>query len=413
MRGTSASMRFFVGLSRLLLAALFIFSGFVKAVDPFGLSLQFDAYFKAFNMPWASVLSDSLSIALPSAELLIGLMLLFGISLRFMSAIVLIFMSFFTFLTLIIAIFNPVSDCGCFGNAIKLTNWETLLKNVAIMPFAIVLFMTRRRFTVSKVPATLQMLFVAFLMAFSVSVSWYSFVHQPIIDFLPFKVGVDIKESMSVPTASDEHITLLYKDKMSGVVTEFEVADTTWQDTVKWVYVDTKSVKTSKLSSGEQADFSVFLGPDDYTAVLLDNEGFSFVLIAKNPSMLNTSAVDSLATYCKANSLPMVVLTSSAIEDSIFKSSFPIYNCDDTTLKSIIRGDAGLMLLHDGIIAEKWILNDIPKFTESPVSLLIRESEKTKMLLAFSVATLTLIILLILYRISVVHYGIVDYKRWS
>lgn len=126
--------------SRMLVGIVFMFSGFVKAVDPLGSTYKFQDYFTAFQMEWAHPLALYLGILLCVAEFVIGVGLLFGTRMRLFAYAVTIFMTFFTILTLVLAIYNPVSDCGCFGDAIKMTNWQTFYKNVVLMVFTLVIF---------------------------------------------------------------------------------------------------------------------------------------------------------------------------------------------------------------------------------------------------------------------------------
>ncbi|HDS07662.1 MAG TPA: DoxX family protein, partial [Bacteroides sp.] len=138
-------MRFARLISRILLGAVFIFSGFVKAVDPLGSAYKFSDYFHAFGLKFLDGLSLPLGILLPALELALGIMLLLGYRKKIVTWAVTVFMVFFTLLTLVLAVFNPVEDCGCFGDALVLTNWETFFKNVVLMVFVVILFPDRKR----------------------------------------------------------------------------------------------------------------------------------------------------------------------------------------------------------------------------------------------------------------------------
>jgi uncharacterized membrane protein YphA (DoxX/SURF4 family) len=135
-------MKFIFLISRIFIGLVFLFSGFVKAIDPFGSAIKFSEYFEAFHIDFLAFAALPLAILLSATELMIGLNLLAGLRMRFTAWLLLVFMSYFTLLTLVLAFTNPVSDCGCFGDALKLTNWQTFGKNIILFLPTLAVFFT-------------------------------------------------------------------------------------------------------------------------------------------------------------------------------------------------------------------------------------------------------------------------------
>lgn len=273
-----------VALCRIALALVFIFSGFVKAVDPWGTAIKLGEYFHAFGMDALSGGRYAFSILLSSAEMLLGFCLLFrfGFVRRRLPGLMLIVVGFFTLLTLVLALWNPVSDCGCFGDAVKLTNWQTFYKNLILLLLAVVVWFGSYRKKECwdwnpDVPEhdsghliewSLGLLFLLF----SLGVGLYSLRHLPLIDFLPFKAGVNLAVQGN-KSGTDLVTTLIYKDKTTGQNHEFSLSDTTWYDSTRWEFVDTRFVERAEPSGGETdpalAEFSIFNAQGDRTAELL------------------------------------------------------------------------------------------------------------------------------------------------
>ena len=183
-------MKLLFQIFRFLLAAVFIFSGFVKGIDPLGSAYKFGDYFAAFHLDFLQPTVVVMAFILCAAELLIGLLLLFGIKMRFAAWSVLLFMAFFTPLTLVLAIFNPVSDCGCFGDAIKLSNWGTFFKNLVFLAAAVFVFIQRKKFT-SFYSKPMQWALLMVLSVVALTPSFHGYYSLPMFDFRPYKVGVN------------------------------------------------------------------------------------------------------------------------------------------------------------------------------------------------------------------------------
>jgi len=230
-------IRFFIWISRYILAFTFIFSGFVKGVDPLGSAYKFGDYFMAFGLNFLEPFALPLSFILCAAELLIGLLLLFKVKDTLAIWGTFLFMAAFTPLTLVLAIYNPVSDCGCFGDAIILTNWETFFKNLPL--FAASIFLLKYRKRINPVfPSVYSHIIALALLVISFIPSIHGYLNLPLIDFRPYSIGTNIQEAMSFPEGApvDEYSTILYYEK-DGIVKEFTQDNFPWQDTT-WKPID-------------------------------------------------------------------------------------------------------------------------------------------------------------------------------
>jgi uncharacterized membrane protein YphA (DoxX/SURF4 family) len=195
-------MRLVKNLCRIIVGIVFIYSGFVKGIDPLGSDYKFTDYFNAFGMGWMNATTLFFSFALSLVEFLIGIALLFNLWVSRMTWGSLLFMAFFTPLTLVLALTNPVSDCGCFGDAMILTNWQTFWKNIILLLLAIMIFMYRKEYK-SSLPLVGQFSFLALAGAGMLCLSVYCYRHLPVLDFRPYAVGKNITEGMRLPEGAE------------------------------------------------------------------------------------------------------------------------------------------------------------------------------------------------------------------
>jgi len=219
---------------RIILGIVFIFSSFVKGIDPLGFAYKIHDYFVAAHLPQLNFSSLFLSYTLNGIEFLIGIALILGLFFNYTALATLAFMIFYTILTFILALFNPVSDCGCFGDAIKLTNWETFFKNVILLALIVYVFLNRKKFNIKLSPKYQYITIGIYIIVFY-SISFYSYRHLPFFDFMPYSVGSNIKEKMTVPAGMpvDEYQTqLLYRNKNTKEVKSFTLENYPWQDTL-------------------------------------------------------------------------------------------------------------------------------------------------------------------------------------
>jgi len=370
-------MKIIVLISRIFPGLVFVFSGFVKAIDPSGSAIKFEEYFLAFHLDFLVAAALPLAILLSAAEMMIGLNLLVGLRMKLTTWLLMIFMLVFTILTLLLALTNPVSDCGCFGDALKLTNWQTFGKNIILLIPTLILFINRKKlshFSSSNKEWTLAVM--NFMLPILLSV--YCLIHQPLLDFRPYKIGTHIPDKMTIPDGApmDKYETILVYKK-EGVQQEFTESNFPWQDTT-WKWVETRQNLISRGYETPIHDFSITNteGIDITEQVLTDN-GYVLLIIApklEQASMKGMLAMNELAM--KANNLGFntyCLTSSTSIQLDDFRNTFrPVYELcttDETTLKTIIRANPGLLVLREGTILGKWNHTDIPDIREIKANL--------------------------------------------
>jgi len=366
----------FKHIARILLGLTFVFSGFVKGIDPLGSMYKFTDYFNAFQMPWMTNLAFALGILLAAAEFFLGIAMIFNFFIRITSWFMLAFMIFFTGLTFVLALTNPVTDCGCFGDALVITNWQTFYKNIVLLALAVYVFMQRKNFS-GKNGAILSIAFTAMTMTVYFYLVVYSYNHLPIIDFSPYKVGVNIPEAMKIPEGAPKDIyenNLIYKNLKTGEEKEFTEANYPWQDTLNWKFV--KMAEQKLIQKGYKPpihDFRIETkdGEDIKDFFLYDEKG-TFIVIAHNLQKSNKEGMSKIATFAidaKRKGYNFIGLTATSPDNiEAFKIEngiqFDFFNTDEITLKTIVRSNPGLLLIKKGTIQAKYHFNDLPKSEE-------------------------------------------------
>ncbi|MDD3320789.1 MAG: DoxX family protein [Paludibacter sp.] len=354
---------------RILLGLVFLFSGFVKAIDPLGSTYKFDDYFVAFGgfFHVFTAISFPLAILLSTIELVIGLSLLFKLYIRITNLMALLFMLVMTPLTLYIAIKeNLVSDCGCFGDALVISNWATFYKNLVLISMVIFLLFYQKQIHSFFTKISQRVLF-SFFILIGVGLSVYSYRHLPLIDFRPYKVGVNIPKAMEIPEGAklDEYQTTFFYQK-DGIQKEFTLENYPKGDST-WKFVDQKTVLISKGFKAPIHDFTI-LDPnyEDITGDVLENNGKTYLLIMYD---LNESsekgAINAEKIYQESllNGTKFMVLTASSDDDienfkTKTKVTYPFCKTDPITLKTIVRANPGLVLIEAGTIIGKWNWRD-------------------------------------------------------
>ena len=360
---------------RFVLAVVFIFSGFVKAIDPLGTQYKIQDYFDAFG--WAGVFPDYIpflaSVLLGMLEFCLGVYLFFGIRRIIAPRAVVAVMAVMTPLTFWLALDNPVSDCGCFGDAVVLTNWETFGKNVVLLVMSLVVLKWRKRiFPLATTRFDWLIALYGFLYILCMTI--YCYRHLPVFDFRPYHVGADIRQGMEIPEGKEptelETRFVLQKD---GVEKEFTLEN--YPDST-WTFVDSRMVVKKQGYEPPIHDFSMIRYEDgeDITEQVLADEGYTFLLVAHQLGLTNESRIDlinELYDYCLEYGYAFYCLTSSSDED-IFKwqedtgAEYPFCLMDNTTLRTMVRSNPGLILLKKGEVVRKWSVVDIPNEYELP-----------------------------------------------
>ncbi len=373
MNSGNAIKKLSVNLGRLLMAATFIFSGYVKAIDPLGTQYKIADYLTALHIggivpDWATLLA---SIALSTLELTTGILLLFAIRRRLVTKLCLLVMTVMTLVTIWIFIANPVKDCGCFGDAVKLTNGETLAKNVVLL--AISLMLCRMPLQMVRfISKSTQWVVINYTLLFAVALSVWSLWDLPAFDFRPYHIGVNIEKNMEIPEGAKqpqfETTFIMEKDGQRKEFTIDNYPDSTWK------FIDSKTVQTEEGYVPPIHDFSIEdrKTGEDKTQEVLGAKGYTFLLISPTLAKADDSnfgVIDQIYEYAQDHGYPFLCLTASDGKDiskwqDITGSEYPFYTTDGTTLKTMIRSNPGLMLLKDGTIIQKWSHNSLPSMEE-------------------------------------------------
>ena len=359
-------------ISRTLLALTFLFSGFVKAVDPFGTVYKIEDYLKAFGgfcnhlLP----LSEVAAVCLIAFELLLGVCMLLNVRTQWTSWLSLLFYLVMTPLTLWIALTNPVSDCGCFGDAVVLTNWQTFWKNIMLLALVIVLLCCRK--AIPPLFSWWAELTIAILtLAAAMGIMEYTYRHLPLIDFRPYKIGNNIPALMEIPEDAEPdqyEVTLIYEK--DGVQQEFTLENYPKGDP-SWTFVDQKSVLIKKGYEAPIHDFQILtMDYEDITYDILESEEPITLITAYDLHKTDrkqwekVKALYEQLNYTTLSGLSaMYVLTGSGDEtirafgeelgwneETIEKVFCTI---DPVTLKTIVRANPGLFVIQNGTIIEK------------------------------------------------------------
>lgn len=359
-----------VNVCRFVLAATFIFSGYVKAIDPLGTLYKLKDYAAAMSLngllpDWVLV---GVAIALGALEFALGVFMLFAVRRHVVSRITLAFMTVMTVLTLWIFVADPVKDCGCFGDALKLTNGETLLKNIVLIACA-ALVAWRPADMARFISRSNQWIVRYYTVAYIVITSVYCLYTQPIFDFRPYHVGTNIKQGMEIPEGAEqpefESTFLLRKNGETREFTLDNYPDSTWE------YVDTRTVQTKKGYEPPIHDFALTTCDtgEDITEQVLTKKGYTFLLVSPQLAVADDSNfgdIDQIYEYAEENGADFYCVTASANNEierwrDITGAEYHFCNADETTLKTMIRSNPGLILLKDGTIIGKWSHNTLPQ----------------------------------------------------
>lgn len=409
-----------INLFRIVLGLTFILSGFVKAIDPLGTQYKIEDYLGVLSL--GGMLPDFVtlgtSVAISAIEFTLGVLLLFAISRRVISKVTLVFMTIMTLITAWLYIANPISDCGCFGDAIHLTNGETLLKNVIMLVMtAVVVYKPRDMIrTLSNGNSTIVINYsVLFILLYAA----YSLYMLPQFDFRPYHIGANIEEGMKIPEGAPQpEFETTFMMKKDGQTKEFTLEnypDSTWE------FVDSKTIMVKEGFVPPIHDFSILsLNGDDLTEDILQQKGYTFLLIApylEKADDSNFGPIDQIYEYAEEYGYKFYCLTASGKQaiarwQDMTGAEYPFYNTDAVTLKTIIRSNPGMLLLKDGTVIQKWSHNELPNDSElyAPLNQLTIGTQKatsdTRMILK----------LLMLFILPLIVFSIADrifaFTKW-
>ena len=354
-------------IARIIFGLVFLFSGFVKAVDPLGTAYKISDYLEAFSLTSLDFLAFPASLLLIATEFTIGFNILFNVHLKASTWIASLFMLVMTPVTLYLAISNPISDCGCFGDAIVMTNWQTFYKNVVlcIILAIIALLQNHTRPWLSNWGAWIVTL-LPILISFGISIYCYNLL--PIIDFRPYKIGNNIIEGMQIPEDAplDKYETTFFYEK-DGIEQAFTLDNYPAEDST-WTFVRQESKLIEQGFVPPIHDFSIITEDGDITDLVLEDAGYTLLVIShkvEKASTKNIKCVKSTIANAKKAGAKVIWLTSSYSDDiEKFKSEYGINDTfgatDDITLKTIVRSNPGLVLIKDATVIEKWHHNSLP-----------------------------------------------------
>jgi len=367
-------------ISRIVIGVLFIFSGFTKAIDPVGTGFVMAEYFKAFGLSFFEPLAVSSGVLQSAVELALGVAVLIGLRMRLSIILSMAIMVFFTFFTLGIAIYHPVSHCGCFGDAIHLTNWATFFKNLIFTPITIFLFVQRKHF----VPIAPKMVEWGLMVLFgflSILLSLYCYRHLPMIDFTGFKVGNNIPQAMIVPPEKQSQYETTFTYKKGSETKTFtidELPDSSWT----YVSAKTKLIKAGAIPAINFFDISTYGRRKYVTDSILSIKGYLLVLSVPYADRAHTGAMEKTSALLQGvPDLPMIAISGSdeaQIVDLLRAHGIeiPAYFSNAKTLYTMVRANPGLTLLYDATIVAKWSAYEVPS-SATVKQLMSRDWEET------------------------------------
>ncbi len=377
----SKSLHIVGSVARSLLAIVFLFSGFVKAIDPLGTTYKIEDYLKAFGGFFTELmpLAEAAAVCLIGVEIVLGLCMLLNVRTSVTCWLTLAFYVVMLPLTLYIALENPVSDCGCFGDALVISNWATFWKNVVLTALAVTLVCTRQ-----YIPQTLvwwgELAVLALALALAGGLMGYSRTHLPMIDFRPYKVGNNIVELMEVPEGAepDQYETTFIYER-DGVEREFTLENYPKGDST-WHFVDQKSVLVKKGYEPKIHDFELItMNYDDITYDVLESEVPVTIVVLYDLTKTDRKQLDkvtALFRQCLSENRPFYILTGASedgieafceeVEAENRSNELTPFNhpdevfcmCDGVTLKTIVRANPGVVVVQNGVITDKYNLRN-------------------------------------------------------
>lgn len=363
-------------LFRLLFGAVFIFSGFVKAVDPWGTAYKIEDYLSAFSMsglaealPWLPIAA---AVILCSMEFMLGVLMFFGFYRKPIRRAALVFMAFFTVLTLIDALTNRVSDCGCFGDAVKLTNWQTFWKNIVLDALLAGIFVCDRKvnFAPSRVNSkVLTTVFAVLILGFAI----YSSVYEPVIDFRPWKIGnkmIAVGDEVTPPLSF-----ATYQNNATKEVREFATEDlmVEYQKdpdfASKWTFVDSRVENTNTVMAEGFSLQALGLDEDETADIMSDTSSDLYMITAYDLTKSKDKGVRRALAFAnkalESGARAIIVTASSEANCATFVEKYKatnilFYSADDKAIKTILRSNPGIIKIRMGRVADKWSWRSLP-----------------------------------------------------
>lgn len=408
-----------VGISRVLVGTLFIFSGVIKANDPLGFSYKLEEYWIEFGMAWDWLIAIGVPLAsfICILEIILGVAVLVAYRMEIVTWLLLLMIVFFSILTFASAVFGLVKSCGCFGDAIPLTPWQSFIKDLILLAFILILFVFRKstqpmekRYLASAFVIfptvlmayashqvewnfplyfTLIVLLPGYIISFAflnlspmltvvlslIGSTWlcaYSIGHLPMRDFRPYAVGKSISGQMKLPPNAKPDVyknVFKYRNKSTGEVKDYDESNYPWDDE-NFEFVDRTTTLVEKGDEAKISDFSVITEDGmDITHDILDDPEPIVVVVSYNISGAegDDGRIQKLIEDCYNQGMNVIGLSASDQESlKTYKEQngweLTFYSTDGITLKTAIRSNPGIMLLKEGTVLGKWHINDTPDF---------------------------------------------------
>jgi uncharacterized membrane protein YphA (DoxX/SURF4 family) len=368
-------------LLRAIVGLLFIFSGLIKANDPLGFGYKLQEYFEVFHIAFLNDYATVFAILLCTIEIVLGALLLLGIRSRNVASGLLLTIIFFTFLTFYSAFFKVVTSCGCFGDAIPLTPWQSFSKDIVLLIMILYIYKKRNEIMPIISSERAQNWILGFIVLISLGFGLYTYNFLPILDFLPYKIGNNIPSLMIMPPGAPQdvyQITYTLKNKSTGEtksLTDKEyLSSGIWKDKSWEITGDPESKLISKGFEVKIKDLKITDSQGtDYNTEILENPYYNLVIVAYDLSKtdfigignLNAIAINAADNF----NLRTVFLTSNSVQDAEAFSKknklvMEIFYADAIPLKSMVRANPGVLLLKNGTVINKWHFRNLPSYDE-------------------------------------------------
>lgn len=336
---------------RWLLGSTFVASGAFKCVDPIGTAIYVEKYLATYSLSEFAAASEFIAVALMVVEFAIGLLLILGVWRRGAALLSSLLLLFFSIITLLSATVLPIGDCGCFGDAVKLSPWETFIKNLVLLPISIYVWRkSDRKANFTK----FDLISISIALILPLSVSLYTLFTMPLVDFLPYKIGANLRERVSEEQKLLEESTrtiLRFKNTTTGVIVEYDaMATECWEDE-SLEFVESVNIvdKTPEL---EYQDFVLYTTEgEDVTMDVLERKGRIALLCINDVTAMDNSAKRAIEYLYSLYPVSAVYVVSSAEVETELPSTHLMV--DAMTLRSIIRADIGIVVLRDGVVEYK------------------------------------------------------------
>jgi len=347
---------------RLLVGGLFVFSSFTKGVDPLGTKYKMLDYLSVYGMSWLNEMAMVLAVLMILAEFIVGICLITNIFPRLAVLGATLLMLFFTTTTLFDALYNLVPDCGCFGSAIKMSNWQTFYKNLVIDAVLIPLILNNKQLSNRlswKLQFVIGCLYAAAFLAFEI----FNYRHLPVVDFMNWKVG----RQMNAQPVDETRIYLTYRNKATGETQEFLSPDYPWNDSVwmsQWEFVEQRTEGGNNFLGFSALDED----GNDVTDMILNTEN---LLMFTSHDLTKVTEeewlkIEQITRTAEAHEFTVVWSVANEpeyVEQLREKYDFlyEVYYGDELEIKTIVRFNPGLIWLDNGLVVDKWSAIDFPQ----------------------------------------------------